>query len=118
MKRIIPALIIAFTLANLSSCNEKPKSDQFVMRAKDGTEKVEKIAAKNDTDALNMYLDRMSAVIVASIEKKEPPFEAMFVISPEGDTLNTNKELLEYVSRSFQSSQPDTIMLGTIPAKK
>ena len=118
MRRIIPILVIAFTLACISSCNEKPKSYKFVKRAIDGTEQIETISAKNDTDALNMYLDRMSSVIMESIEKKEAPFEAMFVISPEGDTLNTNKELLEYVSKSLPSATPDTIQLGVIPAKK
>ena len=123
MKRIIPILVIAIALSCLSSCNEKPKSYRFVKIMKDGTEQVEQFEAKNDTDALNLYLDRMSALIVENLEKKTEPFEAMYVISPGGDTLNTNQDLLKCVMERIEASQPkkpqpgDTIILGTIPAK-
>lgn len=119
MRKLLSVLMVAAVCCGcLSSCNVKPKSYRFVMKAKDGSEKVEDIKAKNDTDALNQYLDRMSQVIVESLEKKEPAFESMYVISPDGDTLNTDKELLEAVSNNFKSDKPDTIMLGTIPAGK
>ena len=122
MKRIIPILIAAIAMSCLWSCNEKPKSYRFVKKMKDGTEQVEKIEAKNDTDALNMYLDRMSAAILENLGKQEEPYEAMFVLSPDGDTLNTNEELLKYVMERIEASQPkkpqvgDTIVLGRAPA--
>ena len=106
------------------SCNEKPKNYKFVKRTVDGTEQVEEFQAKNDTDALNIYIDRMAAVVVENFDNPEPKFEKMFVISPDGDTLNTNKELLDHVSKRFQSPQAptmggaaDTVMLGKASAQ-
>ena len=89
------------------SCNEKPKSYKFVKIVDDGKEEVEDIEAKNDTDALKQYFDRMEKIIVANIGKQEEPFKAMYVISPDGDTLNTNKELLRTVSSSLPVMAPD-----------
>ena len=115
-------MIAAIAMSCLWSCNEKPQSYRFVKKMKDGTEQVEKIEAKNDTDALNMYLDRMSAAILENLGKQEEPYEAMFVLSPDGDTLNTNEELLKYVMERIEASQPkkpqvgDTIVLGRVPA--
>jgi hypothetical protein len=91
----------------------------------DGTEQVEEFQAKNDTDALNLYLDRMAAAVIENLDSPQPKFDKMFVISPDGDTLNTNQELLDHVSKNFQTSVPsaeatghtDTIILGTMPSK-
>ena len=124
MRRIIPILAIAIVLSLLSSCNEKPRHYKFVKKLKDGTEKLEKIEAKNDTDALNLYIDRMSAVVVDHLNNPGEQIEAMFVVSPEGDTLNTNEELLKCVMERIEASMPkkpqvgDTIVLGAGPAKK
>ncbi len=124
MRRIIPILAIAIVLSLLSSCNEKPRHYKFVKKLKDGTEKLEKIEAKNDTDALNLYIDRMSAVVVDNLNNPREQIEAMFVVSPEGDTLNTNEELLKCVMERIEASMPkkpqvgDTIVLGAVPAKK
>ena len=124
MRRIIPILDIAIVLSLLSSCNEKPRHYKFVKKLKDGTEKLEKIEAKNDTDALNLYIDRMSAVVVDNLNNPGEQIEAMFVVSPEGDTLNTNEELLKCVMERIEASMPkkpqvgDTIVLGAVPAKK
>ena len=124
MRRIIPILAIAIVLSLLSSCNEKPRHYKFVKKLKDGTEKLEKIEAKNDTDALNLYIDRMSAVVVDNLNNPGDQIEAMFVVSPEGDTLNTNEELLKCVMERIEASMPkkpqvgDTIVLGAVPAKK
>jgi hypothetical protein len=124
MRRIIPILAIAIVLSLLSSCNEKPRHYKFVKKLKDGTEKLEKIEAKNDTDALNLYIDRMSAVVVDNLNNPGEQIEAMFVVSPEGDTLNTNEELLKCVMERIEASMPkkpqvgDTIVLGAVPAKK
>jgi hypothetical protein len=67
---------------------------------KDGSEKVEEIEAKNDTDALNKYFVRLEKVIIANLDKKESAIEAMYVISPAGDTLNKNEELLQSVMKN------------------
>ena len=91
---IIAAVAVCGCL--LTGCNEKPKSYRFVKVMNDGTEQVEDITAKNDTDALKQYMSAMEKVIMENIDKPDAqPFKAMFVISPEGDTLNTNNELLE-----------------------
>ena len=110
MKKIISVLLLAVVCC-MFSCNEKPKSYKFVKVTNDGKEEVEKIEAKNDTDALKLYFDRMEKIIMANIGKQEEPFKAMYVISPDGDTLNTNAELLEAVAKtlptmSATSTQP------------
>lgn len=97
MRKFI-AIIAAVAVCGylLTGCNEKPKSYRFVKVMNDGTEQVEDITAKNDTDALKQYMSAMEKVIMENIDKPDAqPFKAMFVISPEGDTLNTNNELLE-----------------------
>ena len=63
----------------------------------DGKEQVEEIKAINDSDALKQYFNRMEKIIVENIGKEEEPFKAMYVISPSGDTLNTNEELIKKV---------------------
>ena len=107
------------------SCNEKPRNYKFVKRTVDGTEQVEEFKAKNDTDALNIYIDRMAAVVVENFDNPQAQYEKMFVISPDGDTLNTNKELLDHVSQRFQNPQApaattgetDTVILGKATAE-
>lgn len=101
MKKIVYALLVAVVCCGAFSCNEKPKSYRFVKVTADGKEEVENIQATNDTDALNLYFDKMEKIIVEVIQKQEQPYESMYVISPDGDTLNTNKELLEAVSKSL-----------------
>ncbi len=101
MKKIVCALLLAVVCCGVFSCNEKPKSYRFVKVTNDGKEEVENIEAKNDTDALNLYFDRMEKIIVENIGKETQPFKSMFVISPEGDTLNTNKELIEAISKNL-----------------
>ncbi|MBQ3364084.1 MAG: hypothetical protein IJG42_09070 [Muribaculaceae bacterium] len=106
MKRIIPILLTAALCCGVLSCNEKPKSYRFVKVANDGKEVVEKFVASNDTDALNQYFERMEKIIVENIDKAEEPFKAMFVISPDGDTLNTNKALIEEVMKNVPTVMP------------
>ena len=101
MKRAVYALLLAVVCCGVFSCNEKPKSYRFIKVTTDGKEEVEKIEAKNDTDALNLYFNQMEKVIIENIGKEEQPYKAMYVISPDGDTLNTNKGLLEAVSKSL-----------------
>ena len=101
MKKIVYGLLLAVVCCGVFSCNEKPKSYKFVKVTTDGKEEVESIEAKNDTDALNLYFNKMEKVIMENIEKQEQPYQAMFVISPDGDTLNTDKELLDAISKSL-----------------
>ena len=101
MKKIVSILMVAVVCCCVISCNEKARSYNFVKVTPDGKEEVEQFEAKNDTDALKMYFDRMEKIIVANIGKDEAPYQAMWVISPDGDTLNTNTELLEAVAKTL-----------------
>ena len=94
MKRIIPALIITLTLTVLASCNEKPRNYELIINTMDGKQKVEKLTAKDDTAALKLYLDRMTKSVLEETEKDTTSIQSMFIVSPDGDTLNTNQELL------------------------
>ena len=119
MRKIIPILIAAIALSCMWSCNEKPRHYKFVKIAMDESEQVETFDAQNDTDALNIFLDRMSAVVIENLNKNAEPLKEMLVISPEGDTLNKNNELLESIGTSLPAtteSKNDTIILGKIPA--
>ena len=78
---------------------------KFVMVRQDGSELVEDLKAKNDTDALTLYIERMEKTVVANIDKDVPPYKEMFVVSPEGDTLNTNEELLKVVTEKSANGQ-------------
>ncbi len=88
----------------------------------DNSEQVETFDAKNDTDALNMFIDRMSAVVIENMNNNTEPPKEMFVISPEGDTLNKNKALLDNVVSKLPASplpdapegKTDTIILGKV----
>ena len=101
MKKIVSILLLAaIVCCGAISCNEKPKNYRFVTLGKDGKEKVDEFSAKNDVEALKLYFDRMEKVIMDNIGK-EPTYEAMYVLSPDGDTLNTNKELLQSVMKDL-----------------
>ena len=116
MRKFI-AIVVAVAACGclLTSCNEKPKSYRFVKVMNDGQEQVENITAQNDTDALKQYLSTMEKIILENIGKTdEQPFKAMFVISPDGDTLNTNNELLEAAMKG--ETGVTTIHPGAAPA--
>ena len=101
-------LLAALACCCMVSCNGNAKVEQanennaqsttykFVKQLVDG-EQVKEFQAKNDTDALNEYFKLMEKVIMENIEKHDTTMKAMFVISPSGDTLNTNQELLDAV---------------------
>lgn len=112
MRHSILAILLAAACAiGLMSCNDKPKNYRFVKVAVDGAEQVEDITAVNDTDALKQYFNRMEKIIVENISKQQEPFKAMYVISPSGDTLNTDKALLESVMKTLPA-------LEAIPGKQ
>ena len=117
MKKIVSILMVAVVCCCVISCNEKPKSYRFVKIANDGKEEVENIEAKNDTDALKQYFDRMEKIIVANIGKQEEPFKAMYVVSPDGDTLNTNAELLEAVAKTLPTMSATATVVPAKPAE-
>ena len=106
MKRfILISLVAAVCCGCFTSCNEKPQHYRFVKITTDGKEVVEQMDAKDDTVALNLYLKKMEEILVNSIGKEEEsPYKAMFIISPNGDTLNTNEELLKKVVKAVQAS--------------
>ena len=115
MKKILFIVMAAIVCCSVISCNEKPRQYKFVKVLNDGKEQVEELDAKNDTDALKQYILRMEKVLTTSIAKgEEPDFKVMFILSPEGDTLNTNQELLNAVA----SGLPQMIELpaGEAPA--
>ncbi len=102
MRRIIPVLIVA--LACLASCNEKPRQYKMVQNMADGQQIIEKFEAENDTIALNQYLDRMTKIIMQNIGDttgKTPTIESMFVISPDGDTLNTDEGMMKVIEQQL-----------------
>ena len=74
------------------SCNEKPKSYKFVKVMPDGKEIVEDLKALNDTAAVKEFFGIMEKMFV---ENAESPYKALYLISPAGDTLNTNEALME-----------------------
>ena len=99
MRRILPLLVTVMALACLASCNKKPRHYQMVQNMTDGKQIVEQFDAENDTVALNQYLDRMTKIIMDNMNDtaKATKIESMFVISPDGDTLNTKKELMQAI---------------------
>ena len=115
MKKLVYAVLLAVVCCGVFSCNEKPKNYRFVKVTTDGKEEVENIDAKNDTDALNQYFTLLEKTIIANIDKAEAPYKEMFVISPDGDTLNTNEELLKAVSESMPAMV--TLPVGQKPSE-
>ena len=122
MKKIIPIVLLAALGCSMMGCTtatedkaNKEQTEQaeqaaeivykFVMVRQDGSELVEDLKAKNDTDALALYIERMEKTVVANIDKEVPPYKEMFVVSPEGDTLNTNEELLKVVTEKSANGQ-------------
>ena len=116
MRKLIAIIAVVATCGCLlTGCNEKPKNYRFVKVMNDGQEQVENINATNDTDALKQYLNAMEKIILENIGKSADaqPFKAMFVISPDGDTLNTNNELLEAAMKG--ETGKTMIQPGTAP---
>ena len=107
MRRILPLFVTVMALVCLSSCNEKPRHYQFVQNMADGKQTVEQFDAENDTVALNKYIDRMTKVLMENLsgENKGPAIESMYVISPDGDTLNTNKELMQVIEKQLSAKK-------------
>lgn len=104
MKKFIFSLILgAVCCGFIVSCNEKPNHYRFV-KVMNGKEDVDTIEAKNDTDALKQYFSLMEKIVVANLDGGTP-YEAMYIISPDGDTLNTNEELTKAVFKDMMPQQ-------------
>ena len=114
MRKLFCAILIAAVCCGcLVSCNEKPKSYRFVKVMPDGKEVVETIEATNDTAAAKVFLDRM---VKMYSQPQDTPVQAVFIISPEGDTLNTDQALMEAVFQ--QTAQPqDSKVIPMKPLK-
>ena len=115
MKKTIAILFLAITFCAIS-CNEKPKKEQPLKTYKfvqvlDQGEQVNDFEAKNDTDALYQYFKMIEKIIIANLDKEDSGIKAMYVVSPDGDTLNTKKELLDEVAKNLPA-------MTAIPAKK
>ena len=112
MKRIIPALVLALAVCFTWSCNEKPRQYTIVKNHTDGNQVIEKFVAPNDTVALSQYLDRMSKIVMEAMTDttgNAAKIESMFVISPEGDTLNTNQKLMNVIAEQIQKSGQNAV---------
>ena len=127
MKKTVYVLLLAVLCCGTFSCNEKSKSTQseessvkksyrFVKVGHDDKESVEEITAKNDTDALNQYFALMEKIIVENIGKEQEPYKSMYVISPEGDTLNTNEELLQAVTKDVPRMKAIPVGKAPVPS--
>ena len=102
MRKLFHVMLLAAVCCGcLVSCNEKPKSYRYVKVMPDGKEVVEKIEAENDTVAAKIFLDRM---VKTFSQPQDAPAKVIYIISPEGDTLNTNKGLMEAAFQ--QTAQP------------
>ena len=80
----------------------------------DGKEVVETIEAENDTAAAKVFLERMVKMFS---QPQDTPAQAVFIISPEGDTLNTNKELMETVFQQTAKPDDSQVIPKKIPLK-
>ena len=114
MRKLFCAILVAAVCCGcLVSCNEKPRSYRFVKVMPDGKEVVETIEAANDTAAAKVFLDRM---VKMYSQPQDTPVQAVFIISPEGDTLNTDQALMEAVFQ--QTAQPqDSKVIPLKPLK-
>ena len=115
MRKLFCAVLLAAVCCGcLVSCNEKPKSYRYVKVMPDGKEVVETIEAENDTAAAKVFLERMVKMFS---QPQDNPAQAVFIISPEGDTLNTNKELMEAVFQQTAKPEDSQVIPKKIPLK-
>ena len=99
MKNVFYFFVLFLAVSCMAGCggsNNGQGGDGYriVYISNDGSEKSEKIEAANDTDAVKQFTQKVMAMAMSNLDKKEPPYKGMYVISPSGDTLNKNDELL------------------------
>ena len=115
MRKLFCAVLLAAVCCGcLVSCNEKPKSYRYVKVMPDGKEVVETIEAENDTVAAKLFLDKMVKMFS---QPQDTPAQAIYMISPEGDTLNTNKALMEAVVQQTAKPEDTKVVPKKIPLK-
>lgn len=107
MRRLTYILLIFIAVFCMASCgnssNEKGDGYRIVFVTKDGSKEVEKIEAQNDTDAVRQFTQKVSTIVFSNLDKEEPPFEDAYVLSPDGDKLNKNEELLKAAIGDIES---------------
>ena len=100
-KSIFAFMLAAVSCGCLISCNgndqsnkEEPKKliYRMVTVMPDGRELSDRIEAENDTVAAKQFVDKMTKLVAGN---QQPDYEALYLISPDGDTLNTNLDLME-----------------------
>lgn len=99
MKYLSYILIISLAVFSMAGCgcsgNEKGDGYRIVYVSKDGSKNVEKIEALNDTDAVKQFSKKVSSLVFKNLDKDEPPYEDVYVLSPDGEKLNKNKDLMK-----------------------
>lgn len=96
MKHLIHILALFVALSVLAGCNKQSEGYRMVYVSEDGSKKVEKIEAANDTDAVKQYKKIAASIIFGSLGKDEEiPYKDVYVLSPSGEKLNHNKELMK-----------------------
>ena len=98
------ALLVAGII--LSGCGGSGygKSDSYriVYVSKDGSKEIEKIEAKNDTDAVKQFTQKVAAIAFSNLDKEEFPYQDVMVLSPSGEVLNKNKDLMNAVTGNLE----------------
>ncbi len=121
MRKLIYGIFAAALCCCVISCNEKPGHYRFVQEKADGSQIEEKIEALNDTDAVKQYLERLTAIIIEKMtsgaDSVESDIKGMYIISPKGDTLNTNDELMNAIGEEIMKSQEGPAQTMRIPVK-
>ncbi len=93
MKHLIYIFALFVALSVLAGCNKQSEGYRMVYVSEDGSKKVEKIEAANDTDAIRQYMRTLMSLVMSNLDKKKIPYKEIHVISPTGDTISRNKEL-------------------------
>jgi 16S rRNA (uracil1498-N3)-methyltransferase len=108
MKKIVCALLLAVVCCGVFSCNEKPKSYRFVKVTNDGKEEVENIEAKNDTDALNLYFDRMEKIILSAAKQSLTPYlPVLHELTPYADFIRAqaHKDQQNFIAHCYKEDK-------------
>lgn len=110
MKNLFRIFILLVAVIGMSGCgqpgNERTDGQGAIQETKqndgyrivyinnDGTEEIEKIEAQNDTDAVRQYTKKVTSIVFKNLDKEDPPYKDIFVLSPSGEKLNKNKSLM------------------------
>lgn len=111
MKNLSRIFILLVAVIGMSGCgpsgNEQTDGQANIQETKqndgyrivyinnDGTEEIEKIEALNDTDAVRQYTKKVTSIVFKNLDKEDPPYKEISVLSPSGEELNKNKALMK-----------------------